>query len=302
MGADQDNFGIRYRKTNPTKAWKKQRDEIADFIFSYADEVGVAADGDVTHFPTYSEILMEEAMGHVGDFCGLPDEMVKKYPDVQFEFHFIEWYGNVSDYIVIYDGNNMYSHDLEIGVVPESADGDPYFVPDEWLGSEFEEDSFMNPCYYFIDNTSKPFTVTAVNEKSEKAEAKSESASKDDSEENSSKDDEAIVGLIRNAAENKKKIVSQILRGEKLELADFLPFIMGSNAPSGNDLLGGLMSIFMAMQTPSVTEASSEDQSVAEKEIAKLYRISPEDKKKIVNQILNGESLVMDEILSMLNK
>ena len=62
------------------------------------------------------------------------------------------------------------------------------------------------------------------------------------------------------------------------------------------------MSIFMAMQTPSVTEASSEDQSVAEKEIAKLYRISPEDKKKIVNQILNGESLVMDEILSMLNK
>ena len=153
MGADYDKIGIRYREKDSTPEWEKRRDEIADFIFAYAEKSSITGEVFMDHTPVYSEIQFEEVYGHIGEFCGLPDEMIKQYPDVQFEFHFIEWDGGVSEDVDIYDGVHHFHHEFTAGELmeaemDESPEEDPYLT-EESVFSAYE-DFTDGPNYYYI--------------------------------------------------------------------------------------------------------------------------------------------------------
>lgn len=304
MSADQDNFSIRYRKPNPGKTWEKKRGEIADFVFDFADKVGITADGDVTHYTDYSEILLEEAMGHVGDFCGLPDEMIKKYPDVQFEFHFVEWYGDVSDYVVIYDGKKMYSHELEIGIAPESSNGDPYLIPEEWPCIELDDSNFMQPYFYYVNSNSKDLKESADNEGSKKVSSQDKSVRLDSrssepanvtdySAESSSEEENQLLKSFCGSTADKKTLVIRILKGENLDVSDVLPVIMANNSNEGT-LLGGLWERLKGMETLSA-QNENEKKSSEENDLIELFYHATEDNKKLASRVLNEENLAVSD-------
>ncbi len=162
MGADQTNFSIRYREKNSIFDLPR-REEIEKFIIDYSTEVGIDAEEGThsVHFPHYSEVTFYTCYGPIGKFLGLPADMVENYPDIEFEFHYTEWYGDVTDSVMIYDGEQMHHRSWEI--VPEDfeedeeddeeqeelTEEDPFHAPRYWRIGEY--DDFMEPHFLYIN-------------------------------------------------------------------------------------------------------------------------------------------------------
>ena len=162
MGADQINFSIRYREKNSIFD-KPKREEIEKFIIDYSVESGIDAEEGTysDHFPQYSEVTFNTCYGSIGSFCRLPEAMVENYPGIEFEFHYIEWYGNVVDNAEIYDGEQIYQRAWEVlSEAPEDdeedeegeemteAIEDPFHAPRYWIADGY---SFMDPHFLYID-------------------------------------------------------------------------------------------------------------------------------------------------------
>ena len=115
MGADQINFAIRYREKDGIFD-RPKREEIEEFIIDYSNTAGVGAEEgtNCVHRSQYSQITFDTCYGHIGAFCGLPKEMARKYPDHQFEFHYIEWYGDIWDQVDLYDGKQLVHRKWEV--------------------------------------------------------------------------------------------------------------------------------------------------------------------------------------------
>ena len=157
MDSIQDFFWLRYRKENPTEEWKDQRDEIADFIEVCLEGVEILYNYELTHYSSYSDFIMEDEYGfkNLGPSCSLPDVLIESFPDIQFEFHFIGWQGQLKHFIEIYDGKEKYTHSLVVDAVPKSSEGDPYLIPEEWPSIQPDEDGYVKPYFYYIKDTNE---------------------------------------------------------------------------------------------------------------------------------------------------
>ena len=157
-----DSFWIRYRKNRATEDWKNQRDEIAEFLEMASEALGIPYNYSLSHFPSYSEFEMEDEYGlqNLGPSEALPDALIEAFPDVQFEYHFIGWYGQIMHSIMIYDGVKKYIHTFEIGAIPEVSKDDPYLDLEAWPVDQVDEGSYPNPYFYYIkDSDEEPESV-----------------------------------------------------------------------------------------------------------------------------------------------
>lgn len=162
MTSNIDSFWIRYRKNGATEEWKNERDEIADFLEMATESLGILNDYSLSHFPSYSEFEMEDEneLQNLGPSEALPDALIEVFPDVQFEYHFIGWYGHIMHSIIIYDGVKKYSHTFEIGKTPEDSEDDPYLDPEAWPANQVDEGNYPNPFFYYIkDSDEEPESV-----------------------------------------------------------------------------------------------------------------------------------------------
>ena len=139
MGADLVRFIIRFDEHEPTGKWKDRKFEIADFIAKCWNgdgeeeikrkEKALAAVGfdykydcdyeqyeyDDTH--RYFEMECPEFYGHISlNIIRMKEGMAKFFPDVDYEFHYYEWYGDVTDEIHIVIGGEE-TIDVEHGEV-----------------------------------------------------------------------------------------------------------------------------------------------------------------------------------------
>lgn len=151
-----DSFSIRYRKNRAIEEeWKNQRDEIEGFLEMATESLGIQYNYSLSHFPAYSEFEMEDEyeLQNLGPSIALTDALIDEFPDVQFEYHFIGWYGGDIHSIVIYDGVKKYGHTLEIGATPENSEDDPYLDLEAWPADQVDENGFANPFFYFIKDS-----------------------------------------------------------------------------------------------------------------------------------------------------
>lgn len=154
MSADWITFEIRYREKGNVFD-KEKRNEIEEYILDYAEEAGIESGIIKNHGPKYSRIVFDECFGSIGEFCKLPKDLITEYPDIQFEFHYLEWYGEVGDEVWIYDGKKLYRRawpvrpadddDTEVELV--TVNGEPYPAPKVWYA---DEDRYLNPHFIYI--------------------------------------------------------------------------------------------------------------------------------------------------------
>ena len=154
MGADWIVFEIRYREKNNVFNQEKRKN-IEEFILNYAEDAYIEAGIMKKHLPKYSRILFDECFGSIGEFCNLPEDLKAEYPDIQFEFHYLEWYGEVGDEVWIYDGEKLYHRTWDVcpsdGDDPEvelvTVNNEPYPAPRVWYA---DEDSYLDPYFIYI--------------------------------------------------------------------------------------------------------------------------------------------------------
>ena len=132
VGADQVVFAIRFSESAPSGFWRVRKYEIADFVsncwygFSAANSFEITKRIHVDNIKpvravTYAEYswndnerffeLAElEFYGSISQcIMEMTDGLQEHYPDIDYEFHYYECYGRVSDDIYIYLGGKWYS-------------------------------------------------------------------------------------------------------------------------------------------------------------------------------------------------
>ncbi len=104
MSADFEVFAVRYKEHTPTEGWDQRKIEIAEKLASFADydyEDGFSENAERGYCDLW---LGDEIYGDIEQMRkSMIDYLIKNQPDVDFEFHHLESYGDITDYIIIYE-------------------------------------------------------------------------------------------------------------------------------------------------------------------------------------------------------
>ena len=158
MGADKVIFSVRYAERNKSKEWDRLKFEVAEFVAgiffnwspdnSYTNVLRLKErhekaedwlDGGLFHSnyvfsenkeKRFCEITDNDFSGGIDLVClNIKNCLSKFYPEIDWEFHYYERYGEVYDQVIVSVGGKQYSGAYEVLLSPD----------EELLEIEYEE-------------------------------------------------------------------------------------------------------------------------------------------------------------------